>query len=332
MSGKERLRGWREDASGAAVFADGYGRLSSSPYVQRVAHAARVRVLHRGLVYGCVMLGLIAVVVGTLFAALPTVSDKPVSLLQPRLAQVKTKRNAIVLITIQGATATAITQDGYEYQGAGGRYSWPGVQRNFTLPDGTVSGVSVSPNLPASAAGVGVNTGTGGAPVASTGVGSETSGPAGGTTATGGAVTDTGTGTGLVAEAAAGLNGLSSLSGTIADTSFYNQFTSGQCTYWADYEYHRLRGHAVPWRGNAATWAANASLYGWNVSDSPQMHSIIVLQPGVQGAGWAGHVGVVEGINSDGSVLTTNWNVRGWGRFSREIYRPAPGVSFVWHS
>lgn len=116
--------------------------------------------------------------------------------------------------------------------------------------------------------------------------------------------------------------------------STYDAFTYGQCTYWADFRYHQLSGHWVPWGGNAWQWAAGARAYGWNVSSIPHVPSIIVLQPGVQGAGYYGHVAVVESINKDGSVYTSNWNWYanggGWARWSSWNFTPGSGVSFVW--
>ncbi len=119
-----------------------------------------------------------------------------------------------------------------------------------------------------------------------------------------------------------------------AGTSGYDGFTYGQCTYYADFRYHQLTGNWVPWGGDAWAWAAGARAYGWNVSSIPHVPSIIVLQPGVQGAGYFGHVAVVEGINKDGSVYATNWNWYanggGWARWSSWNFSPGPGVSFVW--
>ncbi|MDQ2716248.1 MAG: CHAP domain-containing protein [Chloroflexota bacterium] len=87
-----------------------------------------------------------------------------------------------------------------------------------------------------------------------------------------------------------------------------NRFAYGQCTYWANMRYHQLTGHWVPWLGNAYQWSAGARASGWVVSATPKVPSIIVLQPGVQGAGGYGHVAVVERINSDGSVYASNYN------------------------
>ena len=113
-----------------------------------------------------------------------------------------------------------------------------------------------------------------------------------------------------------------------------NRFAYGQCTFWANDRYHALTGFWVPWLGNAYQWADGARASGWNVSSSPHVPSIIVLQPYVQGAGYFGHVAVVESINADGSVHTSNYNWYtngGWATLSYWDFRPGPGVLFVWH-
>ncbi|MFL5654325.1 MAG: CHAP domain-containing protein [Ktedonobacteraceae bacterium] len=123
--------------------------------------------------------------------------------------------------------------------------------------------------------------------------------------------------------------------GGITGSSGYDGFTYGQCTYWADLRYHQLTGYWVPWGGDAYAWAYGARASGWIVSGTPHVPSIIVLAPGVQGAGGFGHVAVVERINSDGSVYTSNWNWYagggGWARLSYWTFSPGPGVTFVWH-
>ena len=113
-----------------------------------------------------------------------------------------------------------------------------------------------------------------------------------------------------------------------------NRFAFGQCTYWANMRYHALTGYWVPWLGNAYQWAYGAKISGWIVSSKPVVPSIIVLQPGVEGAGYYGHVAVVERINPDGSVYasTYNWYANGgWDRLSYWTFTPGSGVSFVWH-
>ncbi|GHO49442.1 CHAP domain-containing protein [Ktedonospora formicarum] len=112
-----------------------------------------------------------------------------------------------------------------------------------------------------------------------------------------------------------------------------NHGAYGQCTYWASYRFHQLFGVWVPWYGNAWEWDSGARQYGYHVSASPSVGAIIVLQPGVQGAGGVGHVAIVESINSDGSVHTSNYNWYnnggGFATLSYWDFYPGAGVSFI---
>ncbi len=110
----------------------------------------------------------------------------------------------------------------------------------------------------------------------------------------------------------------------------------GQCTYWANLRYQQLTGYWIPWNGNADQWVTGARLAHWNVDTKPHVPSVMVLMPGVQGASGYGHVAVVESINTDGSVHTSNmnWysNGGGFDRYSTVDFTPGPGVYFVWHT
>ncbi|GCE17821.1 CHAP domain-containing protein [Dictyobacter kobayashii] len=119
-----------------------------------------------------------------------------------------------------------------------------------------------------------------------------------------------------------------------ADYGRLSQFFYGQCTYWANMRYHQATGHWIPWLGNAYQWAYQAPAYGWTISDTPnpQGKSIIVFGPYAQGAGAYGHVAVVERVNGDGSVLTSNWNWNGaWATLSWRTFYPGRGISFIWY-
>jgi N-acetylmuramoyl-L-alanine amidase len=111
-----------------------------------------------------------------------------------------------------------------------------------------------------------------------------------------------------------------------------NVFPYGQCTWWADQRYYQLHGVFVPWttRSDAWQWTARAYEFGWHVSGSPSVGSIIDLQPWVQGAYGGGHVAVVERILSNGHVIASNMN---WGRYPWQVtyveFAPGPGVTFI---
>lgn len=112
----------------------------------------------------------------------------------------------------------------------------------------------------------------------------------------------------------------------------YNVYPYGQCTWWANQRYRQLHGIFVPWsmNANALQWADRAHDAGWHISQRGKKGAIIVLQPWVQGASGGGHVGVVERVNKDGSVVASSMN---WGYDPVEVmeatFRPAPGVAFV---
>lgn len=108
----------------------------------------------------------------------------------------------------------------------------------------------------------------------------------------------------------------------------------GVCTYWANLRYHELTGVWVTWLGNAYQWADGARQAGWNVSQSPHVPSIIVLEPGVQGASGYGHVAVVESMVNSTTVRTSNmnWfeNGGGWDITSYANFTTGSGVYFIW--
>lgn len=108
----------------------------------------------------------------------------------------------------------------------------------------------------------------------------------------------------------------------------------GQCTYWANYRYHQLSGYWVQWTGNADQWFLGAQKAGWDYAQTPPpgVPSIIVLMPYVQGAGWLGHVAVVE--SQTGNVVHTsnmNWGYGGSTHTESVDFTIGPGVYFVWH-
>lgn len=87
---------------------------------------------------------------------------------------------------------------------------------------------------------------------------------------------------------------------------FYNlggPYGAGQCTQWAWYKWQQ-NGRTVPtnW-GNASTWAAMAIASGYQVDRTPAPGAIIQ-----SGSGWYGHVGYVEAVNPDGSIVISEMN------------------------
>lgn len=120
---------------------------------------------------------------------------------------------------------------------------------------------------------------------------------------------------------------------TGANNGSLGRFFYGQCTYWANMRYHQLTGNWVTWLGDAWAWQGGAMSAGWNVSSVPHVPSIIVLQPGVEGAGGYGHVAVVESIDGNGTITASTWNWwpnLGANTSSVKYTYPSSGVSFIW--
>jgi surface antigen len=73
--------------------------------------------------------------------------------------------------------------------------------------------------------------------------------------------------------------------------------------------------------GNANTWDNRARAAGYRVDHTPSVGAVFQTD-----AGYFGHVGVVERINPDGSIVISEMNNRaygGWGKTNtRTIYNP----------
>jgi surface antigen len=75
-----------------------------------------------------------------------------------------------------------------------------------------------------------------------------------------------------------------------------NLFPSGQCTYGAERQFYLHFSVYPEIRGDARLWYVDAKSHGWTVTNEPESNSVVVWQPGVDGALSTGHVGWVEGI------------------------------------
>ena len=76
-------------------------------------------------------------------------------------------------------------------------------------------------------------------------------------------------------------------------------YVAGQCTQWAWYNRQDLPNTL----GNANAWARNAAAYGYLVNNVPSAGAVIQ-----DTSGWYGHVGYVEAVNSDGSIIVSEMN------------------------
>jgi surface antigen len=101
-----------------------------------------------------------------------------------------------------------------------------------------------------------------------------------------------------------------------------NRYAYGYCTWYA-YNRRMQMGLPIPSNlGNANTWDNRARAAGYRVDHIPEVGAVFQTD-----AGYYGHVGVVERINPDGSIMISEMNNRaygGWGKTNtRTIYNPS---------
>lgn len=111
----------------------------------------------------------------------------------------------------------------------------------------------------------------------------------------------------------------------------YYWWAFGQCTWWAQY---KRQDENLRRMGNARYWAAGAASRGYRVGRIPAAGATVVFQPGVEGAGGAGHVAHVEKVYPGGWFLISEmnffWNGGGWGRVDYRFAYARSGVSFIY--
>ena len=117
---------------------------------------------------------------------------------------------------------------------------------------------------------------------------------------------------------------------TVQPNGFYS-WAFGQCTWWAQW---MRRDENLTHMGNAMYWAASAARRGYRVGTVPVAGATVVFQPGVQGAGGAGHVAHVVAVYPGGWFLVSEmnyyWNGGGWGRVDYRFAHAGWGVQFIY--
>ncbi len=103
-----------------------------------------------------------------------------------------------------------------------------------------------------------------------------------------------------------------------------NGYDYGYCTWWAALRRSQT-GKPIPSNlGNASTWTALAQQAGFGVGNSPASGAVIWTPP----HDYYGHVGFVEKVNPDGSVLVSEMNVMGWGVVSKKTLTKAQAAQY----
>jgi surface antigen len=117
----------------------------------------------------------------------------------------------------------------------------------------------------------------------------------------------------------------------MSDVGGYYNWAFGQCTWWAQYE---RKDENLMHMGNAQYWASGAASRGYRVGGQPKVGATVVFQPGVQGAGGAGHVAHVVKVYPDNWFLVSEmnfyWNGGGWGRVDYRFAHAGSGVQFIY--
>lgn len=96
--------------------------------------------------------------------------------------------------------------------------------------------------------------------------------------------------------------------------SWRNWATGGyayrNCTDWVAYRVRVAGGYVPSGLGNAKTWDDYAPAFGYTVSSTPRVGAAAVSN-----AGYYGHVMYVEAVNSDGSIVISDYNRQGTGKY-----------------
>ena len=105
-----------------------------------------------------------------------------------------------------------------------------------------------------------------------------------------------------------------------------NRYSYGYCTW---YSYNRRAELGRPigsfW-GNANTWDSRARAAGWTVSTTPVAGAVFQTD-----SGYYGHVGIVESVNSDGTINISDMNgIAGWNRVGYSSGVSAAGYVFIY--
>jgi surface antigen len=126
--------------------------------------------------------------------------------------------------------------------------------------------------------------------------------------------------------------GVADADAQIANASAGNRYAYGNCTWYA-YERRMELGRPIgSFWGNAATWATYATAAGFRVDNVPEVGAIAQWNAFAGGAGYAGHVGIVESVNPNGTITITEMNNGSYGGFNivnRRTLNPESVSNFI---
>lgn len=124
--------------------------------------------------------------------------------------------------------------------------------------------------------------------------------------------------------------GYATIDAQMAGASAGNRYAYGNCTWYA-YERRVQLGLPVgSFWGNAATWAMYARAAGYRVDNTPSVGAIAQWNAYQGGSYYAGHVGIVESVNSDGSITISEMNyLYNFNRVTSRTIAPSSVSNFI---
>lgn len=107
-------------------------------------------------------------------------------------------------------------------------------------------------------------------------------------------------------------------------TAGSNTYAYGYCTWYAFNRRVQLGLPVANRWGNANTWDTSAARAGYLVNTIPTVGAIFQTDSGPYG-----HVGIVERVNSDGSIYVSEMNYSGWNVMSYRTINNLRGYKFI---
>ena len=110
-----------------------------------------------------------------------------------------------------------------------------------------------------------------------------------------------------------------------------NAYSFSQCTWWVYVRRHELGLPVGSYMGNGNMWANSARALGYWVDNTPRhVGDIMVFAAGQAGAdGYYGHVAIVEQINPDGSIVTSECGASMNGKTYSKTYTNPSDFQFI---
>jgi surface antigen len=118
---------------------------------------------------------------------------------------------------------------------------------------------------------------------------------------------------------------------TSGKRSSYNWATAGQCTWGALAKWKASEGYYPGgWTGNAMAWDTGAASAGYTVSGTPRTRSIVVFEPGVEGASSVGHVAWVTGVSGNQVTIIEMNALAGPYNYNTRTVTDQAGMKYIY--